>query len=419
MTRMCFTPNVLQGALPAIPSKSAAHRILIAAALADRATDVALRGVLSEDIQATIRCLQSMGTAIRHDGDILRVASGDFPKGETVFDCGESGSTLRFLLPVVAARLVGRATFVGRGRLPSRPLSDLCRSLRDNGCELSADALPLTLAGQLEGGTFTLPGNVSSQYVTGLLLALPLTSRGGRITLTTPLESVDYITMTLDILKCFHIEVEKATDGWFVPGDQSYHTPGTIAVEGDWSNAAALLCGGALKGEVVVTGLNPMSSQGDRRILDYLRQFGAELQETADGVAVRACPLHGQRLCLDQNPDLFPVLAVVAAAAQGQTHFTGLRRLRMKECDRLAGIAEMLRAVGAMVVEGEDSLTVEGGGFLHGASLNVCNDHRLVMAAALLALVTGSEIPINGLEAVNKSYPGFVKDWTELQRSAT
>ena len=392
--------------------------MLIAAALADGATDVVFRGALSADIQATIRCLGAMGATVRHCGKLLHVVPGGDLKGEAVFDCGESGSTLRFMLPVVASRAPEKSMFTGEGRLPNRPLAELCRSLRAHGCVLSADAVPLTLSGQLTGGVFSLPGNVSSQYITGLLLALPLTKAGGRITLTTPLESVDYITMTMETMRRFQVDVEALPDGWRVQGGQVYRTPGKVTVEGDWSNAAALLCGGALNGHVTVTGLSLDSSQGDRRILEFLRQFGAELQTGEGAVAVKSHPLVGRELSLDQNPDLFPYLAVVAAAARGKTHFTGLRRLRMKECDRLAGMAEMLKAVGAEVEEGKDSLAIEGGCQLHGARVDVCRDHRLVMAAALLALVANGEIEIDGVEAVGKSYPGFVEDWSRLQRSA-
>ena len=416
MTSWTFSPFRVGGCLNAIPSKSEAHRVLIVAALADAPTNVVLNGFTSADIEATIRCIKALGATVLPLKNCLHVIPGEIPAGQVAFDCGESGSTLRFMLPVAAARLKNGAEFIGAGRLPNRPLGELCDGLRANGCNVSANSVPLAMTGRLTGGEFVLPGNVSSQYITGLLLALPITQQGGSIRLVSQLESTDYVVMTIKVLKRFGIVVETLADGWRVRGGQSYHSPGTFAVEGDWSNAAALLGAGAIDGSVTVSGLNVASAQGDRRIVEFLREFGAEIAVNGDSVTVSSRPLHGVTLDMSENPDLFPVLAVLAAAAEGRTVLANAARLRLKECDRLSGMAGMLTAVGVHVTETEDSLIIEGGVPLHGARVNVHNDHRLVMAAALLAQVAKANIEIAGVEAVNKSYPGFVEDWNRLER---
>ena len=416
MTSWTFSPFEIAAEVRAIPSKSEAHRLLIAAPLADVPTNVVLNGFTSADIEATVRCIKALGAIVLPLKEGLRVVPGKTPVSERVFDCGESGSTLRFMLPVAAAYLRNGAVFIGAGRLPNRPLGELCDGLRANGCDISANSVPLTLTGRLTGGEFMLPGNVSSQYITGLLLALPITPQGGSIRLTSQLESSDYVSMTLRVLERFGIIVEVLTDGWKVPGGQTYHSPDECVVEGDWSNAATLLCAGAINGAVTLNGLNVSSAQGDRRIVEFLGDFGAEVTTTGASVTVSSRSLHGVTLDISENPDLFPVLAVVAAAAEGRTVLTNAGRVRLKECDRLAGMAEMLSAVGAKVTETADSLIIEGGKPLHGSRVNVHNDHRLVMAAALLSQVAKADIEVDDMEAVNKSYPGFVEDWNRLER---
>ncbi len=437
MTSYTFSPFDVYGCVEAIPSKSVAHRVLIAAALADVATDVVLNGFTSEDIEATIRCIEALGANVMYEENSLCVIPEDVPVGPVEFDCGESGSTLRFMLPVAAARLKDGAVFSGSGRLPSRPLGELCKRLRSNGCYLSADSLPLTLEGCLSGGIFTLPGNISSQFITGLLLALPITPRGGRIYLSSPLESSDYVAMTLQVLETFGITVEKIENGWNIPGNQTYHSPGSVQVDGDWSNAAVMFCAGLFGGATTVYNLDWESLQGDRRIVNFLWSFGATVRierryspgmvkmfreagitKDFDGFGICASAhggLHGVTLDMSENPDLFPVLAVVAAAAEGRTILANAKRVRMKECDRLSGMAEMLTAVGANVTETDDSLIIDGGASLHGAHVNVHNDHRLVMAAALLSLAAKADIEVDNVEAVNKSYPRFLRDWKKLK----
>ncbi len=418
MAATTFSPSPMRGSLPAIPSKSAAHRLLIAAALADQPTEIEFGGTRSADIDATVRCLQVLGTNIVIKSGKFEVTPQEAMAVPAVFDCGESGSTLRFMLPVAAVRLShGRtAVFQGAGRLPSRPLGDLCEALRRHGCRLSGDSLPLTVEGPLHGGEFVLPGDVSSQYITGLLFALPMTAAGGRIRLSTALQSADYVRMTLRTLETFGITVQEQEDGWQVSGGQHYRSPRTVKVEGDWSNAAVMLCAGALSGSVTVTGLDPASGQGDRRIVDMLRRFGAAVTMTAEGVTAEARPLHGVTMDMGENPDLLPVLAVVAAAARGRTVLHNAGRVRLKESDRLAAMAAMLRTSGVPVTETAEALAIDGGGPLHGGLVDVCNDHRLVMAAALLGLMAKEGIQVTDIQSVRKSYPDFAMDWSRLQQ---
>lgn len=406
-------PSVLRGRLKAVPSKSEAHRLLVCAALADRPCALRLPSGPA-DIEATVRCLRALGAAFDRAGDTLRVTPTWRPVSNALLPCGESGSTLRFLLPVAAA-LGAPARFTGEGRLPERPLGELLDCLRARGAVFDREKLPLAVSGALSGGEFTLPGNVSSQYVTGLLLALPLLSEDSRIRLRSPLQSSGYVEMTLSALARFSVSVIRQTDGFFIPGGQRFRAPeGTVEVEGDWSNAAFFLAAGALGGAVTVTGLNPDSRQGDRVIADLLERFGARVRREGDAVTVSPGRLRGQTIDLGDIPDLLPPLAVVAAAADGETRFLNAARLRLKESDRLSAAAELLRALGAEAEEGPDFLTVRGGKRLRGGAADSRGDHRLAMAAALAAVLSDGDIVLENPAAVVKSYPDFFSDYQRM-----
>ena len=348
MSLAVISPSVIRGTLTPPPSKSAAHRLLIAAALAGEGR---VRGLsLSADMEATLRAVRGLGVSVRLDGDAACFAPAPPSSSPSPLpvDCGESGSTLRFLIPLYAARGIP-AVFTGHGRLPERPLGVYADCLPPHGVTLSAaSGLPLTVTGRLTGGDFALPGDVSSQFITGLLFALPLCREDSRIRLTTPLESAGYVDMTLQVLRQAGIRVEPREDGWFIPGSQTYR-PLDTAVESDWSQAAFLLAAGALGGEVTLTGLNPASAQGDREALSLFRRFGAAVEEAPGRIVCRKAPLHGIDIDAAQIPDLVPVLAVTAALADGVTHITGAARLRLKESDRLAAVADGIRRLGGRV----------------------------------------------------------------------
>jgi 3-phosphoshikimate 1-carboxyvinyltransferase len=404
------------GTVSAIASKSHAHRALIAAALADGPTAI-ICGETNADIRATVQCLAALGAQIAYTDGIFAVTPLARPvSGDTrTLDCGESGSTLRFLLPVACALGV-HASFVLHARLPQRPLSPLYEELTAHGCTLSPQGTsPLTASGKLTGGTFLIAGNVSSQFVTGLLLALPLLPEDSRIQVTGALESRPYVDITLQTLADFGIEIAQQDGGFIISGGQRFRSPGTLTVEGDWSNAACWLALGAVGREpVTVTGLNLESPQGDKAFLDLLARFGARVTAGGSAVTVTGGDLRGIDADTSANPDLVPMIAAVALAAKGRTRIGNAARLRLKESDRLSGIARTLRAFGAQIEETPDGLVIEGGRSLRGARVSSENDHRIAMMAAVASALCDGEVTIGGADAVNKSYPRFFDDLRTL-----
>ncbi len=396
-------------------SKSAAHRPMIAAAFSGAPTRIALSGA-GKDIQATANCLRAIGVSIVEidGGEALLVTPAKEYINNAVADCGESGSTLRFLVPVVSA-LGLTVTFLRRGRLPERPMEPLASELRRHGVALTDNPDgSLTVSGQLQPGQFSIAANVSSQYITGLLFALSLLREPSTLLLTEEIESEAYIYMTLDTLAAFKAPPISAANGrlYGVPGylRQPFRTPGSILPEADFSGAAFPLCAGAIgKTPVTVKGLSVNSLQGDSEILCILDRFGAKIDVDKQNRAVTVFPskLKGIHIDAKQIPDLVPVLAVVAAAAEGDTEITGAARLRLKESDRLATTAALLRALGGEVEEREDGLLIHGGKPLSGGCVNGANDHRIVMSAAVAALCCSGEVIISDAEAVEKSYPSF------------
>lgn len=408
---VAITPAPLCGTLPAIPSKSDAHRLLICAALADGPTELVL-SQSSEDIDATVNCLRALGANIKWMENGLLVQPIESPAGVPVLDCGESGSTLRFLLPVAAA-LCEQATFTGRGRLPERPLSQLIEALKPHGVDFSSNKLPLTTKGLLQSGTFALPGNVSSQYITGLLLALPVLSGDSTIKLTTALSSAAYVDITLNALQTFGVTIERLQDGFLVPGGGRFRSPIKVQVEGDWSNAAFFLCAAAIGGKITVTGLNQTSPQGDRRVVTILRRFGAHICETESGITAKRSNLSGCEIDINETPDLLPALAVVAAFAEGETRFVNAARLRLKESDRLTSTANLINALGGQATELPDGLVVHGKR-LTGGTVDSFHDHRIAMAAAVAATGCSQPVIILDAGAAAKSYPAFYDDLKKL-----
>ena len=321
--------------------------------------------------------------------------------------CGESGSTLRFLLPVAAALGV-EATFHLEGRLPKRPLAPLDGQLTAHGVTLTRPTEDtLRCAGKLEPGDFTLPGNVSSQYVTGLLLALPLLSGTSTLTVTGQVESAPYIALTEEALSQFGALMEK-TNWQYQIAPRRYQSPGKAKVEGDWSNAAFFLAAGAS-----VSGLDLKSRQGDRAILALLQRFGAVVSAEGDTAAVTWDKLHAIDIDAAAIPDLVPILAVLAAVAEGKTRIYHAQRLRLKESDRLAAVASLLKNLGGAVEITADGLLIQGTG-LHGGRVESFNDHRIAMAAAVAGTLASQPVTILGAEAVEKSYPGFFEDFQAL-----
>lgn len=410
---MRIRPRTLTGRVAAVPSKSGVHRLLICAALADGPTELRI-STLSEDTRATMGCLGALGAGISwQDGVCHIIPCRGKVTQKSRLRCVESGSTLRFLLPVAAA-LGAQAAFEGEGRLPQRPLGPLLAAMEENGCRFMGTGLPLRLEGALRPGTYILPGDVSSQFVSGLLMALPLLPGESEIALTGPLESGPYVDMTIQALARFGVTVIATEKGFRVPGNQRFASPGELSAEGDWSNAAFFLCAGALGGPVACTGLATDSLQGDKEIVTLLRRFGAQVEIDADTVTVSGGALRGIEIDAAQIPDLVPVLAAMAAGAQGTTRIMNAGRLRLKESDRLSAVAAMLNALGGRVEEGADSLAIHGGIPLSGGKIDGQGDHRIVMAGAIASCLCRGEVTILGAQATAKSYPNFFEEFNQL-----
>ena len=407
--------GTLRGEVTLPPSKSQAHRLLICAALGTDPCSIACNSV-NDDIMATMRCLNALGARITFSSGVFDVQPVNVTKGG-MLDCGESGSTLRFLMSV-AAVLGADATFTGAGKLPQRPMEALTEVLAAHGVSFerhSADELPVTCSGTLQGGNFTLPGNISSQYLTGLLFALPLAAVDSEIEVTGGLTSASYIDMTIDALRTAGISVERRNNIFTIKGNQQYRMPERVVVEGDWSSAAFWVVAGVIgKQPLTICGMNNESLQGDSAIVDHLRSMGAFIEIADDKVVAMPSHLFGADLdCMD-TPDLVPILSVAAAVAQGTTTFTNVGRLRFKESDRLAAMKSVLESFGITSSVGEDTFTVYGGKPVAAHPVDSFGDHRIAMSAAVLSTVVEGVTTIIGAECVAKSYPSFFEDFAAL-----
>lgn len=423
-------PTLLSGTIPAIASKSVAHRLIIVAALANGDTHIKCNTTCA-DIDATIRCLTALGAKIDavDDGFMVKPMPKSVAFGllralhHATLDCGESGSTLRFMLPVACA-LGAEAVFVGSGRLGERPLSPLSEELIAAGCELEGlGGFPLKTSGRIRPGRFELPGDVSSQYITGLLLAAPLLDHPSEVVVNGRIESRPYINLTIQAMQTFGVDVyvDRRTPGdgtevtVFTTEDDTYRTPHEATVEGDWSNAAFWLCAGALgRLPIKVDGLSLSSAQGDRNVLAALSRFGARIGRSTDAAISRPDKLCGFEMSAKDIPDLVPIIAAVASVAEGRTVITDCARLRIKESDRLATVAKELSNLGAQIQIKRDALIIDGVPQLIGGTVDSHNDHRIAMMAAIAASRCENDVYIKGAEAVNKSYPLFFDHYQEL-----
>ena len=407
-------PGKLLGTIDAMPSKSHAHRLLIGQKLAQlqgqKKEDALVIPSFSDDIEATKNCLVQLD------------------KEMPFLDCKESGSTLRFMLPVAMA-LKDEAVFIGSGQLPYRPLSPLKEEMEAHGCtfymgnkhQRISDKYKeiCTVAGRLQPGEYSLAGNISSQFITGLLFALPLLDGDSTLRLTTKLESAGYVDLTLNVLKSFGIEInhaisEKGFEIYDVPGRQRYNEPDGLTVEGDWSNGSFWLMCGALGGSVTVRGLSLNSSQRDKEIVNVLEYMGADIV-VGDGITI-SCPggLKGTDVSVVQTPDMVPVLAVAMSLADGHSMITDAERLKIKESDRLRTVYDFLHKLGADITYGGTGLSFTGKPRLNGGEVDSHNDHRIAMAAAVASCGCKSAITITNAEAVKKSYPNFFEDFASL-----
>ena len=406
-------PGARTGEVHIPASKSQAHRMLLCAAMGENEVTLRCRG-LSKDILATVACLKALGASVDAEGEVLHLRPVSAPPPRLcLLPCGESGSTLRFLLPLVGA-LGASAVFEREGRLPERPIEPLGRELCRNGMDIRSDGARLSCSGQLRPGAFSLPGNISSQYISALLMTLPLLEGESTLRIEGALESAAYVAMTEEVLRLGGVRTEKTGYGYRIPGGQRCRFAPELSVEGDYSNAAFFLCAGALSERGIrVTGLDPQSRQGDRAIVPLLEEMGAQVASDGSSVTVKRDALHGITIDASPIPDLSPVLSVVAAAASGETRVIHAQRLRLKESDRLHSTTQMLRALGAEAEELPDGLVIRGGRTLAGGTVDACGDHRIAMSAAVAGGICRGAVTICGSECVQKSYPDF---WTDFQQ---
>ena len=393
-------PCKLSGNITAPPSKSAAHRAVICAVLASGTSEIKNIGT-NDDIVASIKAAKALGASCNSSVDTLTVSGITKPPKTALIDCNESGSTLRFFTPVAAALGIN-ATFAGKGRLPNRPMEPLFDNLKSHGvCVLPSENGIFTLSGKLQSGQYTLPGNVSSQYISGLMFALPLLGNDSKITVTSPLESSSYVDMTIDMLMKFGIKINRVKDGYYISGDQKYK-PASISIEGDYSSAAFWLTAATLGNNITVSGLSPQSIQGDKAIIDILNKLSHN--DHLNEISIDA----------GQIPDLVPILAVAGAYTSGKTKIYNASRLKIKESDRLTATADGLRRLGVDITANNDGLEIYGGTPLNGGEVDSYNDHRIAMAMTIAAIGAKDSVKIKGSECVNKSYPNFYKDFKEL-----
>ena len=407
------------GIIKAISSKSEAQRLLICSALADRETFVECSDV-SDDINAAVSCLEAMGAQIQYMNGGFFVSpilqtNDEKLKPKIELNCGESGAVLRFLLPICGSLGIN-ASFNMKGRLPERPLTALRDEMTAKGCVLSEPGIsPLNCSGKLSNGVYSLPGNISSQFISGLLFALPLLEEESIIRISGILESRPYIDMTLDAIRLFGINIIEEGQDFRIPGAQNYCSPGKVKAGGDWSNAAFWLAAGAIGNNALsCTGLDLDSVQGDKAIMGFLQGFGAGLSHDKNTVNVKRGKIEAIEIDASATPDLVPVLAAVASLAKGKTLIRNAGRLRIKESNRLHTVAQSLSGLGADIFETEDGLVITGKENLTGGEIQSYGDHRIAMTAAIISSACTGFVVIHGAEAVNKSYPAFFEDFKSL-----
>ncbi|MDR2355581.1 MAG: 3-phosphoshikimate 1-carboxyvinyltransferase [Clostridiales Family XIII bacterium] len=399
-----------RGVITPPPSKSLCHRAVICAALA-RGESVIRNVVLSEDIEATLQGVRCLGAEWRLSDGVLRVRGGGERRADLI-NCVESGSTLRFLIPVAA--LSGRETiFKGKGRLLIRPMGAYLGAFAGTSVRFSHTKREIRIRGPLRGGLFRLPGDVSSQFVSGLLFALPLTEKDSEIRLESPLESRQYAEMTMDVMRCFGAEASADRLCFRVGGGQRYR-PSEYTVEADYSQAAYFLGAAALGLDVRCAGLNEESRQGDTAILRILKEMGATITRKDGLVSVRAERLSPVTVDARENPDLIPPVAALCCYCDGTSRIVNAGRLRLKESDRLRALAEELGKLGAHIEESRDTLVIRGARTLRGGTADAHHDHRIAMSVALAAIRCTEEVSLIGWHNVGKSYPNF---WDDFERT--
>lgn len=425
MEKVRISPAKLNGEILIPSSKSMGHREIICAGLA-KGTSIVDNISMSKDIEATMRCLKALGVEIEKIESkfpgrtaLKIVGSGELFANEKEADCGESGSTLRFFVPLGAS--IGTSfTFIGHGKLVSRPLKAYYDIFEEQGLEFSTNdgELPLTVNGKLKPGVYKLPGDVSSQYVSGLLFALPLLAGDSCVEITSPLESASYVDMTLACLEKYGIKIDNVNNEhrlYKIKGNQKYQAQ-QGNVEGDWSQVAFWTVAGALGEKVVSSGVDFASLQGDKAVVEIMNRMGAKLTTSESAVIVVGGQTHETTIDATNCPDIIPVLSALAAVSEGTTKIVNAARLRIKECDRLTAMRSELNKLGANVTELPDGLIIEGKpeGLAGGGAVDAWNDHRIAMSLAIVAAKCKEGFELTGAGSVAKSYPIFWEDYKSV-----
>ncbi|TJX13716.1 3-phosphoshikimate 1-carboxyvinyltransferase [Tissierella creatinini] len=416
MKRIRINPKILKGTISIPPSKSLCHRGIISAALANEESTIS-NVIFSDDIHATCQGMEILGARIEDLGHGVLKIKGNARELEKEIDIDskESGSTLRFLIPISMLH-DNTKVFTGRGKLVSRPLESYYKIFDEQGIIYSTENgnLPLEIQGKLKAGAFEIEGNISSQFITGLLFTLPLLDGDSRIIVKGDLESKGYVDLTLDTLNKFGIRVEnKDYQEFLIKGNQKYKAI-DYRVEGDFSQAAFWLVAGIIGEEITSLDLNIESLQGDKVIMDLIKEMGGHIEITKDKVITRRSDTKGIEIDASQCPDIVPILTVLAALSEGETRIINAARLRIKESDRLKAISTELNKLGAVVRELEDGLVIQGKKSLKGGIVDSWNDHRIAMSLAIASLRCTEEVTITNSHAVSKSYPHFWEDFKKI-----
>ena len=415
------TNAIPTGTIASIPAKAHAHRALICAALANSPSTILLSRT-SKDIDATMDSLRGLGAQVVYENKVVTVTPGPVPtKGNVVPH--ESGTTLRLLLPV-AASICNEVDVDAKGRLPDRPLEPMLGQMKAHGVTFSQDKPPFTMTGRLQGGEFGMVGDVSSQFFSGLLLAAPQCG-GATITSTTPLQSSDYVTLTTTTMADFGVTVDHTPasgtvqESFAVAANTTFKGQSNYQIEGDWSNTAIWMVAAGMTGKpITITDMNKNSVQADRRIMQIMIDAGCDVVWDGMNVTVMGRAVKRIHADLEQMPDMLPVMAALACSIHGESSFVKGARLRLKESDRLEAVANLVRDLGGTVREDGDDLYIIGSGILKGGQGDCVNDHRLVMAGTLMALISENPVTLKDSEAITKSYPDFFEDWNLLGGNA-
>lgn len=413
--RLLVRPSRAEGTIPSSPSKSYTHRALVLAMLASGRSTLR-RVLLSGDTLATLRAVQVLGVEVRVEGDSCFVEGGELTCPDDVIDAENSGTTIR-LMAGIASLLPCVTVLTGDESVRRRPMQPMidalvemgvhCISTRGNG------QAPLVIRGPNQGKVAHIKGDVSSQFISSLLISSPVKEVDTDILLTTPLKSRPYVEITIDMMWKFGGTCSRTGDGFHIPGNQEY-LPQSYTIPGDYSSAAFPLVAGALTGRVSVTGLDPEDRQGDRMILEVLESFGAKVIRRDSHITASCDELSATEVDLSDSPDLFPIVTVLATRAEGETRIYNAAHVRLKESDRISTTTKFLRQMGAQIEERPDGCLIRGPVELHGASVNSFGDHRILMAAAIAALVADGETIIDDGECHKVSYPSFIQDMRAL-----